>query len=84
MAQALKGDKAATKLVLNSIQKLPKYAFEEDEVLWVVTKKEVEGLEKAVDDARKAFPELCEPNSNQEPGNGSPSSPGPGAGGGKT
>jgi hypothetical protein len=51
-------------LLLDFLQKLPKYAFEEDEVACVTTKKEVEALKKALEDARKAFPELCEPNSN--------------------
>jgi hypothetical protein len=76
IARALKGDKAPTNFVLNFIQKLPKYAFEEDEVVWVTTKKQVEEFEKLIEDTRKAFPELCEPDSYQEQGNGSPSSPG--------
>jgi dsDNA-binding SOS-regulon protein len=73
VAEALKGNKAMMKLLLDFLQKLPKYAFEEDEVAWVTTKKEVEAFEKVLEDARKAFPELCEPNSNQDQGNGSSS-----------
>jgi hypothetical protein len=82
VAEALKGDKAMMKLLLDFLQKLPKYAFEKDKVAWVVTEKEVEAFEKVLEDTRKAFPELCEPNSNQEQGNGSPSSPEPAAGSG--
>jgi hypothetical protein len=38
IAQALKGDKTTTKLVVNFLEKLPKYAFADDEVVGVVTK----------------------------------------------
>lgn len=75
IAEALKGDKTARKYVVDFLQKLPKYAFEEDEVAWVTTKKQAEALENALKEAAKAYTELCEPNSNQEQGNGSSSSP---------
>jgi hypothetical protein len=70
---AIKGKETARNKMWDFIQKQPKYAFEKDKVAWVVTEKEVEAFEKVLEDTRKAFPELCEPNSNQEQGNGSSS-----------
>jgi hypothetical protein len=54
IAEALKGDKTARKYVVDFLQKLPKYTFEEDEVAWVTTKKQAEALEKALKEAAKA------------------------------
>jgi Family of unknown function (DUF5681) len=61
IAQALKGDKTATKLVVNYLQKLPKYAFEDQEITWVV-KSDLEVIDKWLNE--------CEANSDQKQGNG--------------
>ena len=48
IAQALKGDKATTKLLVNFLEKLPKYAFADDEVAYVVTKANRKAMEEFV------------------------------------
>jgi hypothetical protein len=61
IAQALKGDKTATKLVVNYLQKLPKFAFADEAVTWVV-KSDLELIDKWLDE--------CELESDQKKGNG--------------
>lgn len=51
IAQALKGDKATTKLLVNFLEKLPKYAFADDEVAYVVTKANRKAMEEFVEKA---------------------------------
>jgi Family of unknown function (DUF5681) len=83
LQRAIKGDKTATKYVVDFIQKQPKYPFEGDAVAYVVTKKQAEAQAKALEKLRelaKLYNEPGEPNSNQDQGNGSPSLLGPAAG----
>jgi len=83
IADTLKGDKAARKFMMDFLQKLSKYAFEDEEVVHTfrITKKQMEHMEKFVEEA-KDYNEVFGPDSNQEQGNGSSSSPGPNAGSG--
>jgi Family of unknown function (DUF5681) len=83
VAEALKGDKAARKFMMDFLQKQPQYAFEDEEVVHTfrITKKQMEHIEKFVE-LTNDYDEVFGPDSNQEQGNGSPSSPAPSGGSG--
>jgi hypothetical protein len=72
IAQALKGDKTTTKLLVNFLEKQPKYAFADDEVVGVVTKANLEAMHEFLQKADE-YAQVLE-LSDQEKGNGGPSS----------
>jgi hypothetical protein len=80
LQRAIKGDKTATKYVVDFIQKQPKYPFEGDEIAYVVTKKQAEAQQRAFNEINKLYFEVFESDSNQEQENGSTSLPAPAVG----
>jgi hypothetical protein len=75
IAQALKGDKTTTKLVMNFIEKQPKYAFavdDDDEVVGVVTKANLKAMHEFLEKADE-YAQVLE-LSDQEKGNNGQSS----------
>ena len=79
VADALKGDKAARKFMMDFLQKQPQYAFEDEEVVhtYRITKQQMEHLESFVKETSD-YDQVFGPDFDQEQGNGSSSSPGPG------
>ena len=87
---ALNGDKAAKKFLIDFLMKQDKYAFEDEGTIFFRTKeygeikitkeeqKERDQILKKLDE----YAELLDADSDQEQRNGSPSSPGPAAGSG--
>jgi hypothetical protein len=73
IAQALKGDKTAIKILVHFLEKLPAWAFSDDEVVGVVTKKNLEAMDRFLQKADE-YAHLLEIDSNPKNKNAAQSS----------